>query len=146
MKYVKDALQKDLTAVYENTSLKRVITTMKRHRINAIPVVSKTGVYLGCISEQEVLNEAVPSYMKMMRSTSFMSEINKVLSNLVEHLEKPASEFTNKNYPFLQLNDTLSHAAEIMYREKKVLLPVINKGRLAGMICRMDVIYEAINQ
>lgn len=145
MKYVKDAYQRDLTAVSDSTPLVRVIHVMKRHRLNVIPVVDKKGNYIGSISEQDILSEAVPSYVKLMRSTSFMSEINRALRNLEGRIEVPCVEFVNRNYPTLTLNDTLSHAAEVMYREKKVMVPVIEDGQLAGLICRIDVLSFSLN-
>ena len=82
MTYVKNYTYKDISSVHEKSTLRRVIQIMCLHRINAVPVVNKKGEYLGCISEHDILSFAIPGYMKIMKNTSFMADLNHTMKHL----------------------------------------------------------------
>ena len=64
MKQVKDFIVKDITSVNENSTVRRAIKTMRLHRLSVVPVVNKLGEFIGCIREEDILEAAVPDYMK----------------------------------------------------------------------------------
>ncbi len=51
--YIKEYILKDLSSVNENSTLRRVIRTMRLQRLSAIPVVNALGEYTGCITEKD---------------------------------------------------------------------------------------------
>jgi CBS domain-containing protein len=91
MKRVKDFLLKDISSVNENSTLRRVIRTMRLQRLSAIPVVNVLGEYMGCITEQDILDAAIPSYMKSIYNTSFMADLDQITSHLQGILDHKAT-------------------------------------------------------
>lgn len=140
MMLVKDYTYKDITAVNDDASLFKVLTVMKRNRVSAVPIVTKTGEYVGCISEQDILNASVPNYMSLLRDTSFMAGLNKMMRHLQSILDKPALQYVDKNYPTVQYNDKIAYAAELMYRSKKTVLTVLDNNQVFGLITRIDLL------
>lgn len=137
---VKDYTYKDITAVNDDSSLFRVLTTMQRNRVSAIPIVTKTGMYVGCICEQDILNASAPNYMRMLRNTSFMVDLNKMMHHLQKILHEPAIQYIDKNYPTINCDESVAYAAELMYRSKKTVLPVLDKHQIYGLITRIDIL------
>ncbi len=137
---------KDITAIHEDATLRRVVQTMVRHRVSAVPVVDKLGNYMGCISEQDILNAGVPDYMKLLKNTSFMANLNRNVKHLKALLEKPAFEFLDVDYPTVDGNNTISFAADLMFRTRRIVLPVLEGRRLVGLVSRIDILSVAIEK
>jgi len=146
MKRVRDYVFRDISSVNENSSLRRVIGTMKLHRSSAVPVVNSLGEYIGCINEQDILDAAIPSYMKSIYDTSFMAGIDQITANLSTLLDEKAVRFLDEKYPSVSPNDSMSYAADLLYRSKGTILPVVEGKTLIGLISRIEILTIALGE
>jgi predicted transcriptional regulator len=146
MKLVKDFMHRDITSVSENSTLGQVIRVMKLHRMGAVPVVDSKGNYIGCITAEVVLNIALPDYMKSMYDTSFMASFDQVTEHLKEHLNDKVSLFISKKCIHLNPNDSMSYAADLLYKNKRTILPVIEENIQVGWISKVDIISMALRK
>jgi CBS domain-containing protein len=140
MKKVRDYIHKDISSINENSSLRRVIKTMKLHRLSALPVVNMLGEYVGCITEQDILNAAIPTYMKTMYDTSFMAGLDQITIHLQKKLEEKALKFVDESYPCVSPDDSMSYAADLLYRLKGTILPVVEDQILLGLVTRIEIL------
>lgn len=140
MNKVRDYIYKDISSVNENSDLRRVIITMRRHHVCAVPVVNHLGDYIGCISEQDILNASVPEYMKSIYNTSFMADLDQVTQHLQAILDHKVITVTDKNYPTVAPEDSMSYAADLLYRSTKTVLPVVEGKTLLGLITRIEIL------
>lgn len=145
MKKVKDYIYKDISCVNEKSSLRRVINTMKLHRLSALPVVNMLGEYVGCISEQDILNVAVPSYMKSMLDTAFMAGLDQITIHLQKKLDENVVQFVDDAYPSVSPNDSMSYAADVMYRLKGTILPVVEGKTFVGLLTRIEILSVSLD-
>ncbi|MBA7537148.1 hypothetical protein ES705_29415 [subsurface metagenome] len=145
MKLVKDYMFSDITSVRENSSLGRVIKTMKLHRLMAIPVVDQNGNYVGCIASQDILNASVPEYMKSMYNTSFMANLDQIIIHLRGILNEEVIKFIDKSCPTVSPSDTMSFAADLLYRHKKSILPVVEGKNQVGWISKIEILSLSLN-
>lgn len=118
---------------------------MKLHRICAVPVVNQLGEYIGCICEEDILNEAVPEYMKSIYDTSFMANVLQIVRHLKSKLEEKASVFVDKDYPVIAPDDSISYAADLLYRTKRNILPVVENKILIGFITRTEILSVSLD-
>ncbi len=146
MKKVRDYIYKDISSVSENSSLRRVINTMKLHRTSVVPVVNKLCEYQGCISEQGILHAAIPAYMKTMKDTSFMAQLDQITIHLKKILDQKVKEYMNREYPYVSPEDTMSYAADLLYRQKQTILPVVENKKLIGLITRIEILSVSLNK
>jgi predicted transcriptional regulator len=145
MTKVKDYIYKDISSVNENSTIYRVIKYMKLHRISAVPVVNQLGEYVGCISEDDILKASVPEYMKSIYNTSFMADLDRVSAHLKDILDKKAITVSDKSYPFVTPNDSMSYAADLLYRSCRNMLPVVEGKTLIGMVTRIEILSATLN-
>ncbi|TLX75805.1 CBS domain-containing protein [Labilibacter sediminis] len=145
MKKVCDYIHKDISCVNEKSSLRRVINTMKLHRLSALPVVNMLGEYVGCISEQDILNAAVPTYMKSMLDTSFMAGLDQITIHLHRKLDENVVQFVDVNYPSVSPDDSMSYAADLLYRLKGTILPVVDGKTLIGLLTRIEILSVSLD-
>lgn len=140
MKLVQDYMHRDITSVGENSTLAEVIRIMKLHRMGAVPVVDQKGHYIGCITARDVLDAAVPDYMKSIYDTSFMANLDQVTYHLRERLNEKAIHFISRKLVSVNPGDTMSYAADLLYRHNCAVLPVIDGKNQVGWITKIDIL------
>lgn len=140
MKRVKEYIYKDIASVNKNSTIRRVISVMKLHRIRAVPVINKLGEYLGTISEKEILSAAVPEYMKSIYNTSFMADLGQITKHLQIILDDKIDKYIDVKYPTVSPTDSMSYAADIMYRTQRSILPVVENKLLIGWLTNIDIL------
>jgi len=145
MTKVNDYIYKDISSVNENSTIYRVIRYMKLHRISAVPVVNQLGEYIGCISEDDILKASVPEYMKSIYNTSFMADLDRITAHLKDIIDEKAINFIDKKYPSVSPNDSMSYAADLLYRSRRPMLPVIEGKMLLGLITRIEILSVSLN-
>ncbi len=143
---MRDYIFRDISSVNENSSLRRVIGTMKLHRSSAVPVVNQLGEYIGCINEQDILDAAIPAYMKAIYDTSFLAGLDQITANLSGLLDEKAEKFLDKKYPSVSPDDSMSHAADLLYRSKGTILPVVEGKTLIGLISRIEILAIVLDE
>jgi predicted transcriptional regulator len=145
MTKVKDYIYKDISSVNENSTIFSVIRYMKLHRISAVPVVNQLGEYVGCISEDDILKASVPQYMKSLYNTSFMADIDRISAHLKDILDEKAIKYSDKKYPFVRPNDSMSYAADLLYRSSRNMIPVVEGKTLIGLVTRIEILSASLN-
>ncbi len=145
MKKVRDYIYRDITSVCKESTLSRVINTMKLHRLSVIPVVDKLGDYVGCISERNILNAAIPDYMKSISNTSFMAELDQITLHLQKKLNESIAPFIDEEYPFVSPEDSMSYAADQLYRTDGSILPVVEGRMLIGLLSRIEILSVSLD-
>lgn len=146
MKQVKDYIFLDITSISEKSTLQRAIKTMHLHRISAIPVLNSMGHYIGCITEQNILEAAIPDYMKSIYNTSFMADLDQITNHLHSVLNEKITNFIDRNYPWVGPRDSMSYAADLLYRAKGTIIPVLENMMLIGLISTIDILSVALDE
>lgn len=137
---VRDFMHKSITSVHETSTLRRVIRMMKLHRMSAVPVVDIQGDYIGCITAHDILTASIPEYMKLIENTSFMANLDQVTSHLESILDEKATLFIDKKCVSINPNDTMSYAADMLHRNQRFILPVVEGKKQIGWITKIDII------
>ncbi len=146
MKKVQDYIYRDITCVSEQSTLARVINTMKLHRLSVLPVVDKLGDYMGCISEHNILNAAIPEYMKSISNTSFMAGLDQVTLHLQKKMNDNILEFVDMEYPYVKPDDSMSYAADLLYRSNGTIIPVVEGRMLVGLLSRIEILSVSLDE
>ncbi|QQS50339.1 MAG: CBS domain-containing protein [Bacteroidota bacterium] len=145
MKRVKDYVLRDISSVNEKSTLRRVIRTMRLQRHSVLPVENALGEYIGCITEQKILDAAIPDYIKSIYNTSFMADLDQISTQLQEILDHKATLFIDSKYPTVAPGDSMSYAADLLYRNKGSLLPVVEGKTLIGLITGIEILCVALD-
>lgn len=113
-----------------DTSCKDALKVMRRNRIRRVPVMDD-GQLVGIVSERDLLR-VLPGTVDETCSVAGKS-----------NLEKPIGQIMKKEVKTLQPNDYLDTAARIMLQYKIGGIPVVEQGRLKGIITESDI-FKAI--
>ncbi len=144
MPKVADVMTRDVITVTPETTLRELATYSPKSNINGVPVVDDKGNVLGVVCESDLVNQNKPLHIP----TVF------VILDSVIPMENPwrlQKEFkrlaattvgTSIPSPLISVSpDTdLSEVARIMSERKFYTLPVIEGGKLVGVVGKADMI------
>jgi len=116
---VRDVMSKDVRVVRPDTSVKEVVATMNKFDIGSIVVVQGDRP-VGIITERDILRRLVEPCLAPETLTARQIMTSPVLS---------ISETAN-----------IEETAKLMARKRVKKLPVINNGKLVGMITYTDIV------
>jgi CBS domain-containing protein len=100
-------------------SIREAITLLVKHNIGALVVVDKASQPVGCVSERGIV---------------------RALARDVNVFEHSISKIMRKNVPIAQPKDSLMAVANIMTEERVRHLPVMDEGKLVGIVSIGDVV------
>lgn len=125
--YVKDFMSKNVVTIEPDKSVSDAFAVMKENRIRRLPVV-KDGELVGIVAYSDLLR-ASPS-----EATSLsIWEINYVLSKL------KIRDLMKQNVITVQPDDPVEKAALLMQKNDIGALPVVEKGKIVGIITESDI-------
>lgn len=142
-KYVRDIMTKEVVSVLPSTSVGRIAELMVKHDLTGVPVVRKHTV-VGIVTDSDLVAQksnihsprflsALHSFIMLRSSDSVEQEIQKILGSRAEHImTSPAV--------FVKSSDFISKLATKMVETKSNPVPVIDEGRLVGIVSRHDLL------
>jgi|Deesub1362B_J571_1020462.scaffolds.fasta_scaffold08365_2 CBS domain-containing protein len=140
-----DIMRRDLTSVEIDTPISEVIYLMEQSGLAALPVLDEEGVLVGMISERDIIRAALPGYLEMLHSASFLPSLNQLSRRLAEMAPQPVSEFMNREVISVHPEDEDLQIADTLIRHELKQLPVVDDaGHLVGVIRRIDLLYRLL--
>ncbi|MEM3536581.1 MAG: CBS domain-containing protein [Candidatus Bathyarchaeia archaeon] len=116
---VRDVMSKDIRVVRPDTSVKEVVATMNKFDIGSIVVVQGERP-VGIITERDILRRLVEPCLAPETLTA-----RQVMTSPVQTISEDAS---------------IDEAARLMAKKKVKRLPVMNNGKLVGIITFSDIV------
>lgn len=134
-------MTKDLTAVRANQSLKALIFLLKKSELSGVPVVDQKGVVVGFISERDIIQAALPNYFEMLRTASYLPDINQLSRRLEEIKGDHVEEYMVEEVITVDEDEEDIHVADLIIRNELNRVPVVDEdGMLAGIVQRIDLL------
>ncbi|HPH10732.1 MAG TPA: CBS domain-containing protein [Thermotogota bacterium] len=144
---VKDAMIRDVSAIFEDEKIETFIRISALHLRHVLPVVDEKMRIIGIISEDDVINETIPSYFGLLQSASFIPDTNQMKRKLSEIKDEPIGKFINRNVITIEEEDTILHAADLLLHHKFMNLFVVDKdSRLTGIINRSRILLGVLQE
>lgn len=118
---IRDIMSKDVRVVRPDTSVKEVVATMNKFNIGSILVVQGNRP-VGIITERDILRRMVEPCLAPETLTA-----RQIMSS-----------------PVITINETASieEAAKLMAKKRIKKLPVMNNGKLVGILSFTDIVFK----
>jgi len=138
---VRDAMTSTVITVQPETPLKEVAELLVERRISGVPVVDREGMPLGIVSEADfVTKEAAGADA---RRHSWLRWFNGASEERHERelvAARTAGDAMSAPAVVIDADRPLSEAAQRMADHRVNRLPVLEDGRLAGILTRADIV------
>jgi len=112
--HVSEIMSSPVVVTRKGTKIKHTKSLLVRKGIHAIPVLEEDGVIVGIVSATDLAKAADEEVM-----------VEELMSNRIH---------------VVQLNNRIKDAAAIMVKHKVHHLPVMDEGKIAGIISSMDIL------
>lgn len=124
--YVKDVMTTEVIAARADASCADLAAVLHEHRISGFPVVDGEGVVVGVVSESDLLARQAAARPRRKQADPGRLTAADLMS------WPPAT---------IGPDETVRHAARLMYARKLRRLPVVDhRGRLLGIVTRADLL------
>lgn len=128
---VREVMSSPAATVRGDASLKEAISLLERHDVSAMPVVDGAGRLVGVVSEADVIRELVVPDQRA-------HEIPVQLTTAP--LARRVADVMTAHPITVAPETDLAVATELMTSSAIKSLPVVDRGRVAGVVSRRDVI------
>ena len=116
----------NVVTIQPQRSLKEAVRLLERHNIGALVVVNESGMPVGIISERDIVRQAARDDKDL--------------------LSRPVSAVMTRNVVTGSPQDDLQSVLHTMTEKHFRHLPIIDQGRLAGIISIGDVVKAQITE
>ena len=136
---VKDVMTTRVVSVQKNASFRTMAGALRQYRVSAFPVLDADGKVIGVVSEADMLaKQALDSEPEGMPG---------MITGMLRRKEQEkargvtAGDLMTSPPVIVRPEDTVEHAARLMYTRRVKRLPVVDAiGHLVGIISRADVL------
>lgn len=138
---VRDAMTRTVVTVPLIAPLREVARLLVDHGISGVPVVDVDGTVLGVISEADLLvKEQGPDAIRHRPLARFIGESGQSRAQSLKQAAVTAHEAMTCPAVTITSGRPIHEAAAIMTARRVNRLPVIDDGRLVGIISRADLV------
>ena len=131
---VKEVMTTQVVAVRRGATFKEMAATLGRSRVSAFPVVDDHEKVIGVVSEADLLAKEAMADPGVLDGLLHHKEVRKA-----EGLT--AGDLMTHPAVTVRPDDSVEHAARLMYTQRIKRLPVVNTGgALVGLVTRTDLL------
>ncbi len=139
---VKDIMTKRVFTVHKDTSIQDLLMLFEKHDVSDFPVVDDEGKFLGDVHERDLLMLAVePRYLDEHRLIGIFG------TRLNESFFAESVKDLMKEHDVTVKPDTPTEEAVLeMWKAGLRCIPVVDDGKLVGIISEADVIDKVVTR
>lgn len=139
-----EIMTRNVFSVTEETDIKTLAKIFVERNVNAMPVVDAAGQLVGMVSQTDLVEQDKPLHIPTVISLfdwviylespkNFAEEVRKVTARTV-------GEICERDVVTCSADTPVSTVASLMVDNKAHLVPVIDNGRMVGVVARLDII------
>ena len=147
---VREVMQTDVKVLHPSDSLLTAAKRLAEHGIGGMPVCDPSGALQGVITEYDIL-EAMKTQHKTLKmlmppQISFGISFVEVLEDreaakaFEEIGARPVSEVMTRDVAWVGADEKVERAIQIMVKRNVHRLPVVEHGKVVGVLTRGDVL------
>jgi CBS domain-containing protein len=143
---VRDIMVTNVPAVYPEDPVEQVVQTMRDFELPGVPVINEGGRCVGIITEHDLIMTGeqadlhLPHYIELFGGIVFLESTKKFDERLRKAIGSVASDVMTEDPITIHPDASVGDAAKEIARHKHNRLPVVEHGRLVGVVTRVDVL------
>jgi len=143
MKKARDIMTRDIITISPETTVEEAARILTENKISGLPVV-KDEKLLGIISEQDLIMKdkklAFPDYINILGGIIYLGNIKKFEEEFKKYLSVTVEGLMSTKLITVEPDTPVEEIATLMIDRNVNRLPVVEEGRLLGIVTRADLI------
>ena len=143
---VADIMEIDVPTVTPEDTVEAVLRTLRVNELPGVPVVNSGGRCVGIITEADLVMTGenadlhLPHYFELFGGFVFLEPLRHFEDRLRKATAALAKDLMTEDPVTIEPQATVHEAARRIARSKLNRLPVVEHGRLRGVVTRVDVL------
>lgn len=134
---VSDLMRVHVTTVKADETARDAVDKMDLYQVSGLPVVDEEMAVVGLVSEHDVIKRLVPSYST--EGVGFEHNVDQLRDLAQDLAQQRVREFMTVGAVTVDENADALEAAKLMLQYRIKRIPVTSKGKLVGIISRIDI-------
>jgi len=147
---VADLMTRQVITVQPETPVAEIARAMVQHDVSGVPVVDHDGNLVGIVTETDLVvqnaNVHFPTFLQILDARIYLSDTRHFEDELRKALGTVAADVMTREVETVKPNDDVSVAATLMVDKDLNPIPVVENGKLVGIISRSDIIRHILAQ
>ncbi|MCX5844467.1 MAG: CBS domain-containing protein [Deltaproteobacteria bacterium] len=149
MRKAKDIMTKDVITVEPETEVIHAAKLLLEHHVNGLPVVDKEGHLKGIICQSDLVVQQrkipLPSFFIMLDSLVPLASPKNIEKELQKMSALTVKEAMTPNPVTIDPETDLEDIATLMVKHTIHTLPVVEQGKIVGIIGKEDILRTLIS-
>jgi len=139
-------MERDPITVHPDDDVQTVLKIMREHELPGIPVVNEAGRCVGIVTDADlVLREDdtslhLPHHLDIMGGVVFIESMKHFEERVQKAYASRVSDMMTPDPITIGPDASVHEAAKVISSRKHNRLPVVEHGRLVGIVTRLDVL------
>ena len=146
---IEEIMQKDIICIRENADIREIAKALTDNKVSGIPVVNEDGKLVGIVSEGDLLhketNPRMPDYVDILGAIIYYHGMKRYHEDYRKLMAMTASDIMTKKVISVTKEATLEEASQLMMQNSIKRLPVLEDGKMIGIVSRADIIRTLVN-
>jgi CBS domain-containing protein len=143
---VKDIMDPSPASVAPDTSVEDVVRLMRDNGLPGLPVADGDGRLVGIVTEADLVlpdeqgDLHIPHYVNLFGGTVFLEPLGRFEKRLRKAFASTAADMMTADPDTVEPSTPVREAARLIHGSGHNRLPVVEDGRLVGVVTRVDVL------
>ncbi len=134
---VQQTMSTNIVTIEESQNCHEAVEKMVRHRVRHLPVVTRQGKLCGIVTDRDLRHYLFePATFRQLGTVS----MDKLMRSM------PVSRLMSAPVTTVDADVPLEQAAQVMLERKLGSLPVMDNGRLVGIVTETDLLRHVVGQ
>ena len=143
---VSEIMDTDPVTVAPESSVEDVVAAMREHELPGLPVVDSEGTVWGIVTEADLVlpdedgDLHIPHYINLFGGTVFLEPLSRFGDRLRKAFAANAADMMSRDVDTVGPDTSIREAARLIHESGHNRLPVVEDGKLVGVVTRLDVL------
>jgi CBS domain-containing protein len=147
---VREIMTTDVVTVNPDTTVGELADILAKKKISGVPVVDGRGGVLGMVSEADIIVQDAdlhfPYYVQFLEMVIYLQSVHKFEERVRKQIASKVSEIMTEDVVSVSPEESVREVATLMADRSVNRLPVIENGRLVGIVTRGDIVRAIAQQ
>jgi CBS domain-containing protein len=148
---VRDIMDTDPVTVTPTDDVETVVRLLRTHELPGVPVVNEGGRCVGIVTEADLViadeqgDLHLPHYIELFGGVVFLEPLRRYEGRLKKAFASSVVDLMTEDPVTIEPDASVAEAGRLIVRRGHNRLPVVEHGRLIGVVTRVDVL-EALTR
>ena len=139
-----DVMTRDVVTVSPETTIRELADILAQRKINGVPVVDDEGTLIGVVCESDLVDQNrplhIPTVFVILDSIIPLENPWRLQKEFKRITATTVGEIYSHPAVSVEPSTDLTEVARIMSEKKMYTIPVLDRGKLVGVLGKADVI------